>query len=126
MILVPLLNPKFATTLAARSCELRVRGTSHVQLARDAARRGNERADFLRVLLAGTALDAGGDIEAGCCRDPQRLRNVLDIEAAGEHEGNARIEVFEQPPVEALAEAARTSRLARCARVEDQAIRDCL
>ena len=28
MILVPLLNPKFANTLAAQSCELRVRGTS--------------------------------------------------------------------------------------------------
>src|SRR5262245_54070203 len=28
MILVPLLNPKFANTRAARSCELRVRGTS--------------------------------------------------------------------------------------------------
>src|SRR5262249_26087668 len=28
MILVPLLNPKFANTLAARSCELGVRGTS--------------------------------------------------------------------------------------------------
>jgi hypothetical protein len=28
MILVPLLNPKFANALAARSCELRVRGTS--------------------------------------------------------------------------------------------------
>ena len=28
MILVPLLNPKFANTLAARWCELRVRGTS--------------------------------------------------------------------------------------------------
>src|SRR5262245_64078524 len=28
MILVPLLNPKFANTLAARSCELRVCGTS--------------------------------------------------------------------------------------------------
>jgi len=27
MILVPLLNPKFATVLAAKSCELRVRGT---------------------------------------------------------------------------------------------------
>ena len=27
MILVPLLNPKFANTLAARLCELRVRGT---------------------------------------------------------------------------------------------------
>src|SRR3977135_1745965 len=27
MILVPLLNPKFATVPAARSCELRVRGT---------------------------------------------------------------------------------------------------
>jgi len=27
MILVPLLNPKFANTLAARPCELRVRGT---------------------------------------------------------------------------------------------------
>ena len=30
MILVPLLNPKFANTLAARSCELRVRGTSNL------------------------------------------------------------------------------------------------
>src|SRR6516165_8175856 len=29
MILVPLLSPKFANTLAARSCELRVRGTRH-------------------------------------------------------------------------------------------------
>jgi len=28
MILVPLVNPKFATVLAAKSCELRVRGTS--------------------------------------------------------------------------------------------------
>src|SRR6185436_15203860 len=28
MILVPLLNPKFAIELAARVCELRVRGTS--------------------------------------------------------------------------------------------------
>jgi hypothetical protein len=28
MILVPLLNPKFATVLAEKSCELRVRGTS--------------------------------------------------------------------------------------------------
>jgi hypothetical protein len=28
MILVPLLNPKFATALAAMLCELRVRGTS--------------------------------------------------------------------------------------------------
>ena len=28
MILVPLLNPKFATVPAAKSCELRVRGTS--------------------------------------------------------------------------------------------------
>src|SRR5262245_65669187 len=28
MILVPLLNPKFANALAAKSCELRVRGTS--------------------------------------------------------------------------------------------------
>ena len=27
MILVPLLNPKFATVLAENSCELRVRGT---------------------------------------------------------------------------------------------------
>src|SRR5262249_43419731 len=30
MILVPLLNPKFANTLGARPCELRVRGTSTV------------------------------------------------------------------------------------------------
>src|SRR5438445_8495058 len=40
MILVPLLNPKFANTLAARSCELRVRGTSchapHAHLLRAA------------------------------------------------------------------------------------------
>jgi hypothetical protein len=28
MILVPLLNPKFATVPAEKSCELRVRGTS--------------------------------------------------------------------------------------------------
>jgi len=28
MILVPLLNPKFATVPTAKSCELRVRGTS--------------------------------------------------------------------------------------------------
>ena len=40
MILVPLLNPKFANALAAKSCELRVRGTSalydmlhHIDLA---------------------------------------------------------------------------------------------
>jgi hypothetical protein len=30
MILVPLLNPKFATMHAAKSCELRVRGTSGI------------------------------------------------------------------------------------------------
>src|SRR5215813_5185441 len=30
MILVPLLNPKFATVPAAKSCELRVRGTSRL------------------------------------------------------------------------------------------------
>jgi hypothetical protein len=29
MILVPLLNPKFATVPAEKSCELRVRGTSN-------------------------------------------------------------------------------------------------
>jgi len=28
MILVPLLNPKFANSLAAKPCELRVRGTT--------------------------------------------------------------------------------------------------
>src|SRR5262245_40402039 len=32
MLLVPLLNPKFANTLAARPCELRVRGTSGVMV----------------------------------------------------------------------------------------------
>src|SRR5262249_36585698 len=32
MMLVPLLNPKFANTLAARPCELRVRGTSGVMV----------------------------------------------------------------------------------------------
>jgi hypothetical protein len=30
MILVPLLNPKFANVPAAKSCELRVRGTSRL------------------------------------------------------------------------------------------------
>jgi peptide deformylase len=34
MILVPLLNPKFATAFAADACELRVRGTSHVCIDR--------------------------------------------------------------------------------------------
>jgi len=34
MILVPLLNPKFANELAAPSCELRVRGTSTLLRAR--------------------------------------------------------------------------------------------
>jgi hypothetical protein len=33
MILVPLLNPKFATELAARSGELRVRGTGRIMTA---------------------------------------------------------------------------------------------
>jgi len=32
MILVPHLNPKFATAFAARMCELRVRGTRHAHL----------------------------------------------------------------------------------------------
>jgi hypothetical protein len=32
MMLVPLLNPKFATVPAGRSCELRVRGTSREQV----------------------------------------------------------------------------------------------
>ncbi len=31
MIPVPLVNPKFATLLAAKSCELRVRGTGQFQ-----------------------------------------------------------------------------------------------
>jgi len=34
MILVPLLNPKFATVLAEKSCELRVRGTSAIEHSR--------------------------------------------------------------------------------------------
>src|SRR5713226_1436029 len=35
MILVPLLNPKLANTPAARSCELRVRGTSRLASHRE-------------------------------------------------------------------------------------------
>src|SRR5262245_43876266 len=41
MILVPLLNSKFANTLAARPCELRVRGTGRrcIELSRTRARK---------------------------------------------------------------------------------------
>src|SRR5690348_15691585 len=35
-MLVPLLNPKFATVLAEKSCELRVRGTSGAAISRGA------------------------------------------------------------------------------------------
>src|SRR5262245_24098100 len=49
MILVPLLNPKFANTLAARPCEFRVRGTSVITGLRPG------RSDQLRRLLGGPA-----------------------------------------------------------------------
>jgi hypothetical protein len=39
MILVPLLNPKFATVTAAKSCELRVRGTRSFSLSMRCGRR---------------------------------------------------------------------------------------
>ena len=43
---------------------------------------------------------------------------------ARQHEGHAEIEIFEQPPVERLAEAARPRRLARRARIEQQPVGD--
>jgi hypothetical protein len=48
MILVPLLNPKFATVPAAKSCELRVRGTRALSVQLDPARRHPEAAALLR------------------------------------------------------------------------------
>jgi hypothetical protein len=48
MILVPLLNPKFATVRAEKSCELRVRGTSANCNKADGWRRR------LRMALSGT------------------------------------------------------------------------
>src|SRR5690349_5034194 len=62
MILVPLLNPKLATVLAAKSCELRVRGTSRRSPAysscpgrRDLKTEANQRS----TSLVGTFLAAG-------------------------------------------------------------------
>src|SRR5262249_9406114 len=75
-------------------------------------------------LLAGRALDAGGDIDAGRRGDTQRLYDVESVQAAREHERRAGLEILEQPPVEALAKPARPRRLELGARVEDQAIRD--
>ena len=88
------------------------------------ARGAYERADLVRILVAGRALDAGGDVDAGRPGDAQRLRHVLRIEPAGKHERHRGIEVLEQVPVEALAEPARPGRIARRARVEQQAVGD--
>src|SRR5687768_18552272 len=79
-----------------------------------------ERANLVRVLVTGRALDAGGDVDAGRPGDAQRLPDVLRIQPAGKHERNRGIEVLEQVPVEALAQPARPGRIARRARVEQQ------
>jgi hypothetical protein len=53
MILVPLLNPKFATVPAAKSCELRVRGTGAAFEPEDRSRiRREVRANFGFAALA--------------------------------------------------------------------------
>src|SRR3979409_355055 len=86
------------------------------------AGRSDERPDLVGILLAGGALDAGGDVNAARAGDAQRLGDIVGIEPAREHEWYADLEVLEQPPVEALAEPARPCRIARRAGIEDQAV----
>ena len=88
------------------------------------ARRAHEGADLIRILFARRALDAGGDVDAGRARDAQRLADIAGVEAARQHERHAGIEIFQKMPVERPAEAARPRRLARRARVEQQAVGD--
>src|SRR6476620_2037365 len=92
--------------------------------AKRSARRTDEGADLVRILHAGRTFDAGRYVDAGRARDAQRLRDVCGIEAAGKHERNWQVESFEQVPVERLAEPARAGRLARGARIEQQAVGD--
>jgi len=58
MILVPLLNPKFATVLAEKSCELRVRGTSAVSACLESPRHAR-RMPGIHVFAAGKTWMAG-------------------------------------------------------------------
>src|SRR5688500_2119493 len=73
MVLVPLLNPKFAIGLAAWICEPRVRGTSTTRDLRTQAWRKNvHEFEWLYTLLDRCACNHGDDRRvagtgAGCC-----------------------------------------------------------
>ena len=69
-------------------------------------------------------LDARGHVDAGRARDTQCLGDVIGIEAAREHERHPGIDVFQEMPIEGFAQPARPRRLARRARIEQQAIGD--
>ena len=88
------------------------------------ARRADEGADLVGILLARRALDPGGHIDAAARGDAQGLGDIAGIETAREHERHAGIEILQQLPVERLAEAAGPRRLARCAGIEQQTIGD--
>src|SRR6187402_1531366 len=56
--------------------------------AKRSARRADEGANFLRILHAGSAFNAGRHVDAASTRDAQRLRHVCGIEPPGQHEWN--------------------------------------
>src|SRR5262249_14986390 len=83
--------------------------------ARDVCRlagRADEGADLVGILHAGRTLHAGGHVDATRARHLERGCNVAGIEPARQHELHAGVELFEQAPVERLAEPARTVCLA--------------
>ena len=88
------------------------------------ARGADEGADLVRVLLAGRALDAGGDIDARRARDAQRLGHIAGVEPARQHERNARIEPLSSVQSNGCAEPARPRGVLRRARVEQQPVGD--
>src|SRR5271156_236394 len=86
--------------------------------------RAHESTNLIEVFFSGCAFNTGGHVNAGRTRDPQSLAEIAGIETAREHEWHTRFEIFQEPPVERLAEAARSRRFARRARVEQQAVGD--
>src|SRR5262249_1519643 len=86
------------------------------------ARCADESENLVRILHARSTLYAGGYIDAGGAGDAQSLADIVGIEAAGQHEGHARIDILQQTPIDSVTEPTWAGGVARRARIKQQPI----